>query len=174
MRDDGVAQLASLAGKTQPLSQCGQETLFLREDDGRFAWHVRYYGPYHSNLSIIAQNYGFVAGVCGEWTAATRPVQNAVYPRFLSGDVTLSIKELDAKFDSRRPLQLSLLIGVEDSPLAELGLTVVRADHIGEAGMITAQVLEHLKKSNARDCQPFLSESQRFLRGRYVVPSDFR
>lgn len=31
--------------------------------------------------------------------------------------------------------------------LAELGLTVVRADQIGEAGMITTQVLEYLKKS---------------------------
>lgn len=54
-------------------------------------------------------------------------------------------------------------IGVEDSverkhadlfmsslvqpALAELGLTVVRADQIGEAGMITTQVLEYLKKS---------------------------
>ena len=31
--------------------------------------------------------------------------------------------------------------------LEELGLTVVRADHIGEPGMITTQVLEYLKKS---------------------------
>ncbi|WP_141099323.1 hypothetical protein [Pseudomonas nitroreducens] len=31
--------------------------------------------------------------------------------------------------------------------LAELGLTVVRADHIGDPGMITTQVLEYLKKS---------------------------
>lgn len=31
--------------------------------------------------------------------------------------------------------------------LSELGLTVVRADQIGEAGMITTQVLEYLKKS---------------------------
>ncbi|MGM3274531.1 hypothetical protein [Ralstonia sp. 24A2] len=31
--------------------------------------------------------------------------------------------------------------------LEELGLTVVRADHIGEPGMITTQVLEYLKRS---------------------------
>ncbi|MCS4236810.1 hypothetical protein [Stenotrophomonas sp. BIGb0135] len=31
--------------------------------------------------------------------------------------------------------------------LEELGLTVVRADHIGEPGMITTQILEYLKKS---------------------------
>lgn len=31
--------------------------------------------------------------------------------------------------------------------LEELGLTVVRADHIGEPGMITTQVLEYLKKA---------------------------
>ncbi|WP_322051335.1 hypothetical protein [Paraburkholderia bannensis] len=31
--------------------------------------------------------------------------------------------------------------------LEELGLTVVRADHIGEPGMITSQVLEYLKRS---------------------------
>lgn len=31
--------------------------------------------------------------------------------------------------------------------LDELGLTVVRADHIGDPGMITSQVLEYLKKS---------------------------
>jgi hypothetical protein len=38
--------------------------------------------------------------------------------------------------------------------LEELGLTVVRADQIGEPGMITTQVLEYLKRSRLAIPQP--------------------
>jgi hypothetical protein len=39
------------------------------------------------------------------------------------------------------------LTSLVEPALAELGLTVVRADHIAEPGMITTQVLEYLKRS---------------------------
>ncbi|CAM3992384.1 hypothetical protein BOTU111921_05315 [Bordetella tumbae] len=42
--DDGVAQFASLAGETKPLSQGEEQALFLRKDNERLARHVFYYG----------------------------------------------------------------------------------------------------------------------------------